>query len=371
MEHTEIRRRLSDYLDNAVSAKEKSEIEAHLAACRSCRGALADLERTIAHMKSLPEVEPPPWLTAKIMARVKAASEPRPALWKRLFLPLSVKLSLEAVALIFLCITGYYLARTTAPQVPLSDTPTMSREEASQSPAVPQPAQQASPRTAVPPAAPAAPSPAFPGAPAVATPPAAESGGYAPPPPAAAPLSPPPAPSPPVYSPPLTGSGPAAKRSKAAAPRADTMNDGASSHSEVMEIQKGAREEMKAFGGVGQRDGTRDRLSSETMERSASPSASPKPWTESSGEGRGAPVDIALRVDDPANAAGRIEAALTGAGGRIVRRTYGETGYLLLARIDGRKIPALVARLERVGVILRQPPAVARDGEMVELRIRW
>ena len=370
MDHTEIRRRLSDYLDNAVSATEKSEIEAHLAVCGNCRGALADLERTIAHMKSLPEVEPPPWLTAKIMARVKVVAEPRPALWKRLFLPLSVKLPLEAVALVFLCVTGYYLARTTAPQVPLTDTPTISREDAPKPSAVPAPTQQPfAPSAGSPPSPPTAPSAAS-GAPAVAPPPAAERDGYVPPPPAAAPLAPqPPAP---AYSPPLPGSGPATQRSKTVAPRAETMKGGApSQESGMMEVRKGARKEMKAFGDLGQRDGASARLPSETMERSPSPAASARLRQEPVGAGRGGPVDISLQVDDPAGTVGEIEETVVRARGRIVRRTYGDTTHELLARIEARDILALVARLERVGVLRKPPQVIARDKEIVELRIRW
>lgn len=369
MEHTEIRRRLSDYLDNAVSATEKSEIEAHLAACENCRGALADLERTIAHMKSLPEVEPPPWMTSKIMALVKEGAEPRPALWKRLFFPLYVKLPLEAVAIVFLCITGYYLARTTAPQVPLTDTPTIIREEAPQSPPVPQLKQKPSAPSTVPPKSPPAESPAAPGAPAGAPLPATERGGYAPPPPTAAPLQSlqPAAPSP-AYPVPMPDSGTAARRSKAEAPQAEMMRDAAPfRESEMMEIRKGAREEIKAFEGLRQPE---ERVPAAVMEKSASPTASAKSRPESAGEGRET-VEIALRVDDPTGAVGAIEEAVVRARGRIVRRTYGDLAHELLARIEARDIPALVSRLERVGVLRKPPQLAARDGETVELRIRW
>ena len=148
MEHTEIRRNLSAYLDDAVSSEAKTQIEAHLAGCASCRGALADLERTVAHLKSLPEVEPPPWLTAKIMAQVRGDAEKKPGIWQRFFLPFQVKLPLQAFALLFLCVTGYYLARINAPL--LDFTPPASREEAP----VPAPAPAQAPAQARTPALP-------------------------------------------------------------------------------------------------------------------------------------------------------------------------------------------------------------------------
>jgi hypothetical protein len=126
MEHTEIRRKLSAYLDNAVSAEEKEDIKRHLGSCGNCRGVLADLEWTIDHLKRLPEVEPPPWLTAKIMAKVRDSSAEQPNIWRRLFFPLRIKLPLVAFALIFLGVTGYYLVRTVRPQLPQIGPPQVS-----------------------------------------------------------------------------------------------------------------------------------------------------------------------------------------------------------------------------------------------------
>ena len=87
--------------------------------------------------------------------------------------------------------------------------------------------------------------------------------------------------------------------------------------------------------------------------------------------GGGGPVEIALQVDDPAGTVGEIEEAVIRARGRIVRRTYGDMTHELLARIEAWSVPALVVRLEKVGILRKPPQVTARDGEMVELRIRW
>jgi hypothetical protein len=166
----------------------------------------------------------------------------------------------------------------------------------------------------------------------------------------------------------MSGSGAAARRSKAEAPQAEMMRDAAPfRESEMMEIRKGAREEIKAFERLRQPE---DRVPAAVMEKSA-PAAAAKSRPEPAEEGRGEPVEITLRVDDPAGAVGAIEEAVVRARGRIVRRTYGDTAHELLARIEVRDIPALVARLERVGALRKPPQVTARDGEMVELRIRW
>ena len=118
MEHTEIRRKLLAYLENAVNAAEKEKIKRHLAGCGSCRVALANLEQAVGRPKSLPGDGPPTWLTEKITAKHLAAGAAQPNAWRRLFSALQVKLPLGAFALAFLCVIGYYLTRTTAPQAP-------------------------------------------------------------------------------------------------------------------------------------------------------------------------------------------------------------------------------------------------------------
>ena len=118
MEHTEIRRKLLAYLENAVNPGEKEKIKRHLASCGSCRVALANLEQAVGRPKSLPEDGPPTWLTEKITTKHLAAGASQPNAWRRLFSALQVKLPLGAFALAFLCVIGYYLTRTTAPQTP-------------------------------------------------------------------------------------------------------------------------------------------------------------------------------------------------------------------------------------------------------------
>jgi anti-sigma factor RsiW len=208
MEHTEIRRTLSAYLDNAVSPEEQAEIEAHLAGCRTCRGALADLERTVAHLNGLPEVEPPPWLTARIMARVRDGAEHQPGFWRRLFQPFRVKLPIQALALVILCVTGYYLARTNTPLLQPTPPSPATREDALPAPVPPGPHQ--TPGTSARPKAPAPAQRAPSGTPGAASQRREEPPGHAPPPPAhgAAP-SPPSATRAPAPSPPPQAAAPA------------------------------------------------------------------------------------------------------------------------------------------------------------------
>ena len=75
MEHEDIRHRLSEYLDRSVTAEEAAAIEAHLKTCQQCKDALHELQKTLEHIKSVEEIEPPAWMTQKIMTTVRAEAE--------------------------------------------------------------------------------------------------------------------------------------------------------------------------------------------------------------------------------------------------------------------------------------------------------
>ncbi len=115
MDHNDIRHKLSEYLDGSVTAEEKSSIEEHLKTCSACSDALHELQKTVEHIKSVEEVEPPAWMTQKIMANVRAAEEERKGLFRRLFHPLSVKLPIQAVAVLFLAVTAFYIYQNMSP----------------------------------------------------------------------------------------------------------------------------------------------------------------------------------------------------------------------------------------------------------------
>jgi len=109
MDHNEIRHKLSEYIDGAVTPQERAAIDEHLQACTTCSDALAELRKTIDQVKQIEEVEAPVWMTQKIMANVRAEAKEKKGLFQRLFYPLAVKLPIQAAALLFLTVTVYYI----------------------------------------------------------------------------------------------------------------------------------------------------------------------------------------------------------------------------------------------------------------------
>ncbi len=129
MNHNDIRHMLSEYIDNAVTFKERAAIEEHLATCEKCSEALRELKQTVAHIKSVEESEPPAWMTHKIMATVRAAAEKKS--WaQRFFFPLHSKLPLEAVGVLFLAVTALFIYQTITKQTYEKPAPPMLQDQA-------------------------------------------------------------------------------------------------------------------------------------------------------------------------------------------------------------------------------------------------
>ena len=391
MEHTEIRRNLSAYLDGAVSPDEKAQIEEHLASCGVCRGALADLERTVGHLKSLPDVEPPPWMTAKIMARVREAAEKKPAFWQRIFLPFQVKLPLQALALVILCVTGYYLARTNAPLLQLTVSSPANREE---TPALVRsiPPGQRTPQQAPVSAAPSKAPVSEPRTPSARTAAARHrevSTGYAPAPPARTPApASHPAQRAPAQLPATYPSGSAtAPESAPAAAYPSAPYSGAEAQLGRNSESLSRRYTGGASQGVTQKsaksEGTRfpTQRYGDFAPSGAVPRGSWPERPEETGQAerlepteqlaRPAQLEVTLEVSDPEGAVSVVEEAVTRGGGRIVRRAYGGASHLLQVRIEAAKTPKLMDRLVKIGMPRKPPQFPAEKSGMVELTIRW
>jgi Putative zinc-finger/Predicted integral membrane protein (DUF2275) len=136
MKHDDIRHKLSDYLDGSISAREKTEIENHLKTCRECSDALQELRKTIEHIKTVDEIDPPAWMTQKIMAAVRAEAEGKESIFRRFFHPLMFKHPIQAIAVLFIAVTGFYIYQAIGPASRPSEAPargSSARNEASPS----------------------------------------------------------------------------------------------------------------------------------------------------------------------------------------------------------------------------------------------
>ena len=104
----ETRDLLSAYLDEGVDPDERSRVDAHLEGCAECRRELEALRGAVALLHRVEPVRAP----VGFVDRVMVAARPRP--WYRrvadaVLLPLSVKLPLEATAVVMVGLLAVYL----------------------------------------------------------------------------------------------------------------------------------------------------------------------------------------------------------------------------------------------------------------------
>lgn len=123
MDHNDVRHKLSEFIDGAVTPGEKADIEQHLKTCAECTEALRELRKTIEHVHALEEVESPTWMTQKIMAKVREEQEAKTGIWQRFFVPFLIKFPVQAVAVLFLSVTAFYIYTTMHPAEKYAEAP--------------------------------------------------------------------------------------------------------------------------------------------------------------------------------------------------------------------------------------------------------
>ena len=107
--HDDIRGMLPALAGDDLSETDRARVERHVADCAACRSEMAALRAVVQAVRTTPEVDSPPWLAARIMARVREEGAPRRRWWSRLFMPVPLRLPLEGLALLVVCVFGWYL----------------------------------------------------------------------------------------------------------------------------------------------------------------------------------------------------------------------------------------------------------------------
>jgi len=112
----EIEDLLPGMIDGALPETEKKRIEAHLETCASCRKTFAELRMSDERVKSLEEVEPPPWLKTRVMARVREEAGQKEGFLKKFFYPLHIKVPIQALATVLIAVVAWNVYKTGEPE---------------------------------------------------------------------------------------------------------------------------------------------------------------------------------------------------------------------------------------------------------------
>lgn len=340
--HAEIQRLLPAYCGGDLEPAERKLVEQHLAACPSCRAELANLQTALRLIRSTPEVDPPPWMAARIMARIREQQTEKQSWLRRMFFPLHIKLPLEVMALLVVCVGGFYLSRTVETNLEQAARQQLQEPPAQQAPSPAQlaargektkPTAAKQPRSTAPPSAIPQPAPRGEGTPF----------GTAPPTPAT-PAPAPYAPAPPAYR---DQQGDKAEPMKAS-PAGEPYNRALEQAPEVKS------------------------KSSRSVERRVD-AATPAP----AGRAAGVPAPpalpqstVRLSVDDTSAAPAMIREAVLRSGGDILEE-HEMRGQRLKVRIPAARQNELLQRLERLGRITERPVTPPPGTQLLELTVQW
>jgi len=118
MDCNTLHKKIADYHEGTLLPEEKKQAEEHLTTCEQCRLYAADIRRTIETLNGLEEVPTPPWLTQKVMQKIRAEAQPKKGLFQKLFFPLHIKLPLEAAATLLISGAAVLIMKSMGPDLP-------------------------------------------------------------------------------------------------------------------------------------------------------------------------------------------------------------------------------------------------------------
>lgn len=118
----EARALFTDLADGRLGAAERDAVGAHLATCAECRREWEGFERTLELLHGLPRYRAPAGFPERVLSAARPAPWPR-RLARRLFVPLHVKLPVEAAAIALIAVGASLMTRATEVRQAMPGTP--------------------------------------------------------------------------------------------------------------------------------------------------------------------------------------------------------------------------------------------------------
>jgi hypothetical protein len=278
------------------------------------------------------------------MAQVREQQAGRKSWLQRFFLPLHIKLPLEAVAVLFVCVTGYYLSRTVETELKTPGARPDTFEQAPAAQRAPEQQTDAAPRKA--------------------SPPPADRSRDIMPPPASAP------PQPPVPPPALQQAPGGSFAPPPPAFREERAAPAASGKSEAMKAAPAAESSNRALDHATEKK-AKSLRSLDSSNEAAAPAA-PAAADRATGAPAGVPVPrvtFRLTPDNPATAGTMVRDAAIRSGGSIIEER-GLPARQLKVRIPAARVQEFQSQLERLGRITEQP-VLQSGAKVLEVTVQW
>ncbi len=114
MKCEEVQSHFSDYLEKTAEGPRAKGIENHLTGCPICREEFSGLLQCRELIAGLPAVEPPLGFTTRVMTHIADMGQST-TFWTRLFVPLKIKVPLEATAVMLIAVLSLYIYQSQTP----------------------------------------------------------------------------------------------------------------------------------------------------------------------------------------------------------------------------------------------------------------
>lgn len=117
MDCSDAKKIIPEHIEGNCPPRQQVLIEEHLQSCEQCMLYAAEIKKTLEALQGLEEIEPPAWLTAKVMKKIRAEAQPKKGWRERLFFPLHIKLPLEAFATLLITVAAIFIYKNMGPEL--------------------------------------------------------------------------------------------------------------------------------------------------------------------------------------------------------------------------------------------------------------
>ncbi len=117
MDCSNVRKILQEHIEGNGPQEQQTLVKEHLQSCEQCRLYASELMKTVETLQCLDQVEPPAWLTAKVMKKIREEDSSRKRWIERLFFPLHIKIPIEVFATLLITVAAIFVFNNMGPEI--------------------------------------------------------------------------------------------------------------------------------------------------------------------------------------------------------------------------------------------------------------